>query len=794
MIPILAGFLSTASPLEQKNIVQTITEKTIYCGSGLAIESASLLARFGWKCFLLTPWASTTGNEYLYLSEILDHAAHYAFHRAIQNSTYSSYQSWYHNQNLLSKIPATSDQEYKLLDFLEKHWLAKASGLFSIWVNWLCPSFGTFVQVHPETTGFYARNPGIKFPEVYKNRVNAWKKTLPHPHDYPLLLTRPCDIRNYLPPSLEILQGEKIQTIIDKLKKFKGRVLVDLTNILLNIEDRQQWLHFWENYRTCFLQACQENQLDPSQFLCIQKVSQEGIGGIRLLPLDPQKAEQDHRFLLEWISAYGVSANRIELDRWPIRSCLQRRDPISSAYLPSKDEFLASLDSCESHWRSSHSPKTLMMNGTLHILKGLFVSVSDDQWNDILLSPTKSALVQISFSKIQDLLNELNQKENELSFFDLSSSLELVHADLCALIEVLSPYTQEDFPKIYQELLHSVPSNLKSLTTCGLHASGMTNLAGIFKAVEMLVGGPSRILYGENAYFENIFAAHQIGTASPIEKAQEQDWQEVDLILAQFNPALKRVNFKVTSYKEENVAEFLHKALRADRKKPLTLAIDCTFDYIDSPQVGKLLREFQEHIENGILNIICYRSGLKFDLFGMDNYCGAPFVMFHNHDTKWSTFSTLSNEPALQADQLSLNWFCLAYKYAASELELYRKQTFENTKALLNAIPSRLFDNDIRYRVIPMDQKANLAFIDLKVFGPCHQLRAAFVIGGLFTVKCMESGHPLFNRSSVGFYHPNITIIFSEECSTIRFTLGLDPSQIAPIARCFAMIDALNGV
>jgi hypothetical protein len=176
----------------------------------------------------------------------------------------------------------------------------------------------------------------------------------------------------------------------------------------------------------------------------------------------------------------------------------------------------------------------------------------------------------------------------------------------------------------------------------------------------------------------------------------------------------------------------------------------------------------------------------------MDNYCGAPFVMIHNHDSKWSSFTSLASEPALQADRLSLNWFCLAYKYAAQELEDYRKQTFENTKALLNALPSKLFDTGVRYRVIPMDQNANLAFIDLKVFGPLHQMRAAFVIGGLFTVKCMESGHPLFNRASVGFYHPNITIIFSEECSTIRFTLGLDPAQIAPVAHCFAMINALN--
>lgn len=103
--------------------------------------------------------------------------------------------------------------------------------------------------------------------------------------------------------------------------------------------------------------------------------------------------------------------------------------------------------------------------------------------------------------------------------------------------------------------------------------------------------------------------------------------------MAQFNPVLKRGDTQSDVYRVEKVREFLHEAL-LDREKPLTLALDSTIDFINSSKSAALFEEFKQEIETGKLNIICYRSGLKFDLFGMDNYCGAPFFMIHNRDTK----------------------------------------------------------------------------------------------------------------------------------------------------------------
>jgi hypothetical protein len=378
------------------------------------------------------------------------------------------------------------------------------------------------------------------------------------------------------------------------------------------------------------------------------------------------------------------------------------------------------------------------------------------------------------------------------------SHVEQIHAALTSLIEIFRPYAAQDYCDIFRQHLTCIPKALQPLTGYAIHSSAMTSLGGIFKTVEKMVGKPPRILYGENTYFECIHAAERISKALSFQEATMQDWKEVDLILVQFNPTVKRINFKVTEYQAteyhvEKIADVLHHALKVRGEKPLSVALDCTLDFSDSSKVGRLLAEFQDEIETGQLNIMCYRSGLKFDLFGMDNYCGAPFFMVHNNDPKWSFFEPLLTDPVLLTDHLSLNWFCLAFQHATPYLEMYRKQIFENTRAVLNKIPAKLFDKSNQYyRVIPMDPEVDPSFIDIKIFGPLHAFRGGLLVGAFLTMKCMEAGYPLLYRPGIGFYHPNLAVLFGTACTTVRLTVGLDPAQVDVIARCLEQINASN--
>ncbi len=787
---ILTASLLVTGSLEPEtpNVIHTISERAFYFGAGTALASVSLAARFGGTVCKLTPWTSHLSKECLLLSHICGSASKHIFTKLLRGFPSSplflslaplSQSSWQLNQSLLSQVPSFSNEDQRLLQFLENRWLSKSTGFYPFLINRVCPCFGIYIQVHPETTSSYARDPWNKCSQTYTNRVEQWKQTLPHPFHFPLILTRPHDIKDYIPSYLCVEEGEKTDAIVERAKKkqLEGnqRVVVDLTD--------------WENDQDAFSGA--------DGLICIHRVLNDEVGGIRILPskgLSADEIEEQHQYLLKWISKFGISANRVELDRCSFGSNEAVPRVGSSFASQSKKEILSFIHGLEERAGSVDPQKALMRDGTLNVIKGLLNHITDDKWDELASSPTRFSVVQLSLIEIAKLFEVLDNEIATSNFYETAAQLEQIHSHLSTLLVVFEPFSTSDFPQIYQDLLSSVPTKLKALTSYAIHSTGMTSLTGIFKAVETALGNAPRVLYGENTYFENIMTSEMISHATSIEDATEEDWKEVDLILGQFNPILKRIDFEVSEYRVEKVAQSLHRALRARETKPLTLALDCTLDYIDSPKVEELLNEFQDEVERGELNIICYRSGLKFDLFGMDNYCGAPLYMLHNTDAKWAAFDRLLTDPVLQTDRLSLNWFCLAYQNAAPQLEGYRKQIFDNTRALLDKVPTRLLNNkNSGYRIVPVDADADLAFLDIKIYGPLHEMKGG-LIGGFLTLKCMEEHHPLFYRPSLGFYHPNLSILFSEKCTTIRLTLGLDPTQVDILAACFESMDALNEV
>src|SRR3989344_2532450 len=754
--------------------------------------------------------SATVEKESYFLSDVLSSLARQVWARALKSpfdwtfwTTPSSEGSWLHNRDLLSQAPIASDRDRELILFLQQRWLAKVSGFFPLEVKWLCPFFGIQVQTHPETTNSYARDPGSCPSKTYAMKVKIWKRSLPHPPYFPLILARPSDIHVYLPNCLVISPEETIEAIVDqlmnKIKKITDldhavcgtNVIVDLTHFLpLTAKNRQAWLLHWKAFQILFSPLGHKHQLDLAKIFGIQRFQQGTIGGIRLLPLHGRFSKElalQHHVLSDWMSCVGLTANKIELDRSllnTVQERIQRRDIFPSSppnYLLEKEEFLSDLVLFHQNWKSSHPQKNLMVDATLQLLKGLIESEAN--WGKIFTCPTRSFIAKLSFFQIRKELEVLIKEQERSSFFDVASCIEQIHTNLSSLLEICLPFDSRDFPAIYRNLLVFLPPILKSFTQCGIHASGMTSLTGILRAVQQQAGPAFHVLYGENSYFEAVRAVSLVSKATCVLDATEEDWKEADLILTQFNPVLKR-NDVQTEYRLEKTIEQLRAFLNAGREKPLTLAIDCTVDFLDSPRVRSVLELFQREIEEGTLNVICFRSGLKFDLLGMDNYCASPFFMIHNHSEAWTGFNLLLTDPVLQTDLLSLNWFCLAYKYAAPQLELYRKQVFDNTRALLNRIPPKLYEKEATYRVMPMMEGTDPAFIEMKVFGPLHRLRASAVLGGGLYLKCLKEKLPIFCRRSIGFYHANFGLLFREKSSSMRLTVGLDPAEVDTLAAC----------
>ncbi|MES2199755.1 MAG: hypothetical protein V4489_06270, partial [Chlamydiota bacterium] len=527
---------TTTLELDQ-DLFYKVSEGVLYFGIGSTLKLMSFFARLGSGL----NFGLATERECLLFVELCDHVSSRIFNRMLNTPPIKkhlflssnippTHSSWYVNQMQLSLIQTFSQEEKQLLLFLKNRWLAKSTGFLSFLINRIYPCLGLSIQTHPETTNSYARSPAINFSQAYKNRISMWKSSLPHPHSFPLILTRPFDLQNYFPSYFEIFPTEDIQRTANRLaiqmQSAESKTLVDFSRIFPNdIKTEDEWLHFWNLYQIPFSKACEKLNINQKEILCIQKVRQENIGGIRLLPLgfsSLAKSEFDHQFLLQWFSTFGLSANRVELDRSPAPSDSSILEEKSS-YIPveflSKKDFLTYLTYFDQNYTISHPQKTLMLKGTLSVLNGLFTAVTEEKWEEISYCKTKLSITELSFFNIREQLKLLEKEGNSITFFEFTSKLEQIHATLSSLLEVLNPFIPNDFSIIYQKALSLIPKGLKELTSYGIHSSGMTSIAGIFQATKKMLGRPPRILYCENTYYECINAANLISKASSIQEA-----------------------------------------------------------------------------------------------------------------------------------------------------------------------------------------------------------------------------------------------------------------------------------
>jgi hypothetical protein len=775
---LLAILLAMGNPKPEQPTLP-LAEQAIYFAAAKSLFAISQIAQCAGAVCSFFRSGHRAANECLLFGKLCGAASRRLLTRWFQErnpllfrTSPASHTSWLSYKDALSRIPAESGEERELLHFLERRWLAKGNGFISATADWACPLFGISVQTHPATSSTYARDPGSHLSITYKNRVDGFKALLPHPREFPLILTRPEDVSSYLPSCIPVAKGENAEAAVSQaVARQAEKVVLDLTEVLPL--DSADWNDAWDSYRSGLAAACEAVSLDPESLFCIQRVKRDGIGALRILPLSLAQSDEAHRYLLDWVSHFGLTANMVELDRW----LLSAYDSLSKVSFPTDDAKIEFPD------LGGH----FMIDAAVKLLKGFFSSIDKERWTAVNASSTRSALVHLALSQIQEQFLLLKRDQ---TLFETLSRLEEIHTHLSSLLEIFSPFDPRGFAAVYRSIA-PVPPALQPLTSYGLHMSGMTSLAGVFRALEKSLGRKPRVVYGKNSYFECVHAAHWISDALSENEASEEDFRNADLLIAQFHPVLQRAP-NIFEYSEENIGAALRKALSAERQRPLTLALDDTIDFIRSPRVHDLLSEFRQEIEKGDLNVVCLRSP-KFDLFGMDNYSGAPFFMVHSTDPKWSAFDLLLSDPALQTDRLSANWFCLAYRFAAEEEDLYRKAIFDNTRALLEQTPPRLFEKSQPCRIVPFKEEAIPSFIDIRISGPFHKWRAALVGWRLFS-SSMEEKIPIFTRLSIGFYHPNFTVIFGEEDTTLRLTLGIDPKEASLFADCFKQIAELNQV
>lgn len=537
---------------------------------------------------------------------------------------------------------------------------------------------------------------------------------------------------------------------------------------------------------------------DSSVFISRVEDHETSLCGIKVLPIFKSMAKgqylKAYPSLVEFIKSTGIFISAVNLRRliWAKPLHLKESKLVEPLFNPAIDRlerYIQNPDQirestivsrCKKVFDDKSKPHfhTLGM-GTLALFEGLLNELSPEIWCEIEQDQFKCEIIQSSLVNIVSGLLESSDNAKYGDFGEFSLNIELIHAEFAKILEIVRPFKPEDYAANYQRVIDAFPGIDPDYIKPGLCKTGVNAFAGITAAIYQNKEKPIRV-YGKGFYFEQ---AALVGYDNTLDSVlEDESIEQVDLFACQFNSNIE-IDSDFTHYSagkiEQNIKDIFEKKPKTDR---LTVAVDCTIDFIDSQRMRDITCTFKDEIESGKINFVFFRSGQKLDQFGMDSYYGAPFVQINNGDPFWKPFENIHTEEVYKADPLSQQWFTLAFTYATPFLDQYRDLIFSNTREILENIPEELKPSqgiEQYLRVNTADEDYLPSFIDIKLSGPMHASRAKWVLA-LFYKRFYDDGHKINTRASFGFIQPNFIIIEINEVpdtTTIRFSPGLDPTQ-----------------
>jgi hypothetical protein len=404
----------------------------------------------------------------------------------------------------------------------------------------------------------------------------------------------------------------------------------------------------------------------------------------------------------------------------------------------------------------------ILGQGIVKLIEGLVKEVSHEKWTRLNSDFEMRQLIQTSLYRLMLHMAKIEPAGD--NFEEFVSVIELVHAELSQLLFLLKPFQDHSFPDIFLQNF--------TLDIEGLYSSaGVTSCAQNFGMTMLSLchhkDPSSAQVFEEGIYYEN--ASTKIMTS--LESAlRNKAINKINFYLTEFYHNCQSVSFSTkVDYSKTHVAANIE---RIFREKPdtdrLTVLVDSTIDYTLSPDNQQLIERFQGEIVQGRIQFMFFKSGIKMEMFGMDNYHGAPFVVINNGEKYWKELNAPLFRKDFQTDELTMQWFCLAYKYAFKELEWYKSKIFKNTQDLISRIPQSRYTS-MGIQAATFAKGALTTFIHLKtILGIKLSLN-------IFKDKFAGRGVKCYiNRSSFGFLHPNFIEIGNEN---IRINPGLDPKD-----------------
>ncbi len=730
--------------------------------------------------------------------------------------TFQSEFSWYLNLGLMrDAYEKTDDPKLKdQLQFLAANYLAKAAPYNTEKLRYLNSTFDLLNQIPDISGSAYHR-------ASFRGKIELGEKfnqELAIGNESPLILTDTTELSELFTLGFKTFTSQSEDTIKDALVAHFAKnseapfaqslpMLMDLTTALeaciydkTKSDQAQEVLSQFRakiqriteeiSTENPLLSAEQIHQFIEQNLACISRVNIGEIAGIKILPLNPSTTGTDliesQSTLCDFISATGTYINRLSLYRHVLKDNLFiERNTQYAVTGPEGVQYFKQIEDFTRNLRifgpDEKTHVQVLGNSTIQLLKGWAAEIGQAKWEEITKNPALREILDGTLYKIKIQLANAELHKNDYNKFN--QAIELAHNELAILLELTAPFSRDDFSSIYQEALQIVPQELKSSVQAGVAKTAMNVYTGIELALSKMTAGENRTpvrAYCPNLYYETVSFS---GQAHPIEEAiNTATISHIDHYSTQFNSNI-RVESAHTNYEVTDVAGDIQKLLAArPDTKHLTVSVDCTIDYFNSPRVAALLELFKQEIQDGKLNFVFFRSGQKFEMLGMDNYYGAPYYIVNNGQSPWVSFNQQFSAPAFKTDSLSMQWFCLSNRYASGLIDAYRNQVFKNSREILNRVPAslrpQLDPSQQRVRVNTVEASMDAAFIDIKVSGSFHRIRSKALMAS-FLNHCIEQDVKTDARGSFGFSHPNITTISvdSDSSTSLRITPGINSEE-----------------
>lgn len=720
----------------------------------------------------------------------------------------NSESAWHHNLSLMQSAGAkTTDSKLKnRIRFLAVNYLNKIAPLMPTVARMIGWSFfESAFQVSPYSPYQYHRSFFRYRPEMSSSinqRFALGNKS-------PLVLTDTDQFAHFLPLKFVVLNRENRKewdSLILKAMKKNAEVLFDFSqdfgNTILTEHHKEKENAFCTHFNQIkseineVIHSTNEEKL-VKEFLkrkstAISRIkfecNGEWIGGMKILPLfmelNPKSIVKTHPALAyHFIEETGIALGAIRLRRllpeaFPLpNSSAKVNGFFSQKHFENSDDVIKAADFKKLLEHPNKPHVAILGKSFLDMLKGLILKINSPTWKELNQDPaTRDILQTVLYKTIGHLKNAEAFIEDDNQFIQ---AIELAHAELATLLELIAPYKPEDLSSIYLKQLNGIPASLMPYLKGGLSKTAETVFAELNVAVSAQNPNPV-CTSSESLYFEH---AQLLGNNQKLESAlKDVQIGKIDLYACTFNPSIES-DFNNANYVQNDLVGDIEKILK---EKPntqhLTVAIDFTNDYFNSKKSQHLLERFKSEIHSGRLNFVFFGSGQKFDMLGIDHFYGSPFYMVNNGAKHWKAFDNLFTAEVHKTDLLSTQWFCLLYEFASKSTDEFRRLFFENNRNILQNVSPKLFSKNRNVSVSSVHEKAELTFIDVKIKGIFNRIIASLLVG-FFHLHAIAYKVKASIRGSFGFVHPNATLIFSPKATTLRLHAGILRSDNRPIIR-----------